>query len=142
MLSMGQAATEAGISKSTLSRAIKSGRLSANRTDQGGFLIDPAELFRVYPRNDATGDGNRTMAHHATGTETDETPALKAEIEGLRAQLTLMREQLDEQRNLMRDQIDDVKEQRDLWQRQAEAASLRMIPDQRRGLFSFFKKAG
>jgi hypothetical protein len=48
-LSLRQAATEAGTSKSTILRAINSGRLSASRTDDGGYAIDPSELFRVYP---------------------------------------------------------------------------------------------
>ena len=47
--SLRQAAQEAGTSKSTILRAIQSGRLSATRTDEGGYSIDPAELFRVYP---------------------------------------------------------------------------------------------
>jgi hypothetical protein len=47
-LSLRQAAIEAGTSKSTILRAIQSGRLSATRTDDGGWKIDPAELFRVY----------------------------------------------------------------------------------------------
>ena len=48
--SLGQAARETGLDKLTLSRAIKSGRLSAQRKDgNGGYEIDPAELFRVFP---------------------------------------------------------------------------------------------
>jgi len=47
--SLGQAAKETGLDKSTISRAIKSGRLSAQRKDNGGgYEIDPAELFRVF----------------------------------------------------------------------------------------------
>jgi hypothetical protein len=47
-LSLRQAAIEAGTSKSTILRAIQAGRLSATRTDDGGYAIQPAELFRVY----------------------------------------------------------------------------------------------
>jgi hypothetical protein len=47
-LSLGQAAKETGLDKSTISRAIKSGRLSAYRKESGGYEIDPAELFRVF----------------------------------------------------------------------------------------------
>ena len=47
-LSLGQAAKETGMDKSTLSRAIKSGKLSATRQENGGYAIDPAELFRVF----------------------------------------------------------------------------------------------
>ncbi len=48
--SLGQAARETGLDKSTLSRAIKSGRLSAQRKNgNSGYEIDSAELFRVFP---------------------------------------------------------------------------------------------
>jgi len=47
-LSLGQAAKETGMDKSTISRAIKSGKLSATRKENGGYAIDPAELFRVF----------------------------------------------------------------------------------------------
>jgi len=48
-LTLGQAAKEAGISKPSLSVAIKKGRLSALKNESGTYEIDPAELFRVYP---------------------------------------------------------------------------------------------
>ena len=47
-LSLGQAAKETGMDESTISRAIKSGKLSATRKENGGYEIDPAELFRVF----------------------------------------------------------------------------------------------
>ena len=49
-LSLGQAARETGKSKSLISNALKTGRLSGVRTGTGGWEIDPAELFRVFPR--------------------------------------------------------------------------------------------
>jgi excisionase family DNA binding protein len=48
-LSLREAAQQAGTSKSTILRAVKAGRLSATRDDDGGYRIDPAELHRVYP---------------------------------------------------------------------------------------------
>jgi hypothetical protein len=48
MLSLQQAANQSGVAKSTIFRAIKSGKLSATRNDDGTFAIDPAELFRVF----------------------------------------------------------------------------------------------
>lgn len=48
-LTLGQAAKKAGISKPSLSAAIKKGRLSAYKNESGTYEIDPAELFRVYP---------------------------------------------------------------------------------------------
>jgi hypothetical protein len=47
-LSLGEAAEKAGTSKADIWRAIREGGLSAQRTDDGGFAIDPAELFRVF----------------------------------------------------------------------------------------------
>jgi hypothetical protein len=49
--SLGQAAKACGRSKTTIHRAITSGRLSASRTEAGGYSIDPAELDRVFPLN-------------------------------------------------------------------------------------------
>jgi len=47
-LTLGEAARQVTVTKSTLHRAIHDGRLSANRDDQGHYQIDPAELFRVF----------------------------------------------------------------------------------------------
>ena len=49
-LSLGEAAEKVGTSKVDVWRAIREGRLSAQRTDNGGFAIDPAELFRISRR--------------------------------------------------------------------------------------------
>lgn len=69
-LSLSQAARLTGRSKSTIGRAIKSGRLSATRNQDGTFGINPAELLRAFPRNepepspsrpaDGPGDGEGT----------------------------------------------------------------------------------
>jgi len=47
-LTLGQASKETGLHKTTISRAVEDGRLSANRNQQGHYQIDPAELFRVF----------------------------------------------------------------------------------------------
>lgn len=47
-LTLGEAARLIDKSKSTLTRAIKGGRLSAQRCEDGSYAIDPAELSRVY----------------------------------------------------------------------------------------------
>ena len=49
MLSLSEAAKTAGVSKSTIWRACKAGRVSFKRTDTGEFQIDAAELHRVFP---------------------------------------------------------------------------------------------
>jgi excisionase family DNA binding protein len=60
-LSLREAAKEANVSKSTILRAVRNGRLSATRTEYGGYSIDSGQLFRVYePRG-------RKMKVFATG---------------------------------------------------------------------------
>tara|TARA_R100001530_G_scaffold131436_1_gene103098 strand:+ start:1402 stop:1752 length:351 start_codon:yes stop_codon:yes gene_type:complete len=48
-LSAKQAAKETGKSTSTITRAIKTGKLSAVKKASGGYEIAPSELFRVFP---------------------------------------------------------------------------------------------
>jgi excisionase family DNA binding protein len=48
LLSATQAAKAVGKSVPTITRAIKSGKLSAAKLDGGGYEIDPSELFRVW----------------------------------------------------------------------------------------------
>ena len=48
-LTLGTASQATGRAKSTILRAIKSGRISATRAETGEWSIDPAELFRVFP---------------------------------------------------------------------------------------------
>jgi len=55
---LGQAAKASGKSKATIRRAVRAGRLSAARTESGGWLIEVAELHRVYPPR-VSGDGVR-----------------------------------------------------------------------------------
>ncbi len=50
-LSLSAAARATGHSKSTIGRAIKSGKLSARRNDAGGYLIDASELGRAFDWN-------------------------------------------------------------------------------------------
>lgn len=132
MLTLGEAAKHTGVSKSTISRSVKAGRISASIDAFGVYRIDPAELFRVYPAKQSNSSETGSVTHHATPVETPadtgETPAaLRAEIEGLKAQLALMREHAD-----------DLKAQRDGWQKQA---SQLLIENQRskKGLFSIFR---
>ena len=58
MLNLSDAAKVSGQSKSTIWRAVNSGRLSATRTYTGDYQIDPAELHRFSLRTgEAVPDG-------------------------------------------------------------------------------------
>lgn len=83
--SLGTAAKAAGISKTTIHRAIKSGKLSAIRHEDGSYEIDPAELHRVYPPGS---QGNSSSNHDLEQTETlNETGVLRREVELLRERM-------------------------------------------------------
>ena len=49
-LSANKAAEAAHVAKTTLLDALKSGELSATKNSKGHWEIDPAELFRVFPK--------------------------------------------------------------------------------------------
>lgn len=112
-LSASQAATQTGKSIPTITRAIKSGKLTATKLDSGGYEIDAAELFRVFPAVTA----NSNVTPDALGRETpNPDKALEVEVK-------LLREQLDRERELN----DDLAKDRDHWRQQATA----LLTDQR-----------
>ena len=88
-LSLREAANQVNVSKSTILRAVRSGRMSAARTEDGGYSIDPAELFRVYqPKSNGNGADNpeRDSTHRE----------LEVQIVGLKEQRDLLLAQLED----------------------------------------------
>ncbi|TDT43643.1 hypothetical protein CLV90_2765 [Maribacter spongiicola] len=69
-LSLGQAAKATGKSKSTISKALNSGKISYVSKDSSGFKIDPAELFRVYPKNEKRNSKGEPLETPKANTET------------------------------------------------------------------------
>jgi excisionase family DNA binding protein len=110
-LSLRDAAEQAGVGKSTVWRAIKSGRMSAARTEDGGFAIDPAELFRVFQPGHAAQrpEGQDTTAIPATDAM-DET-ALKQALAVADANVQALRELLAE----VKASRDELRADRDDW---------------------------
>ena len=98
MVSLGQAARLAGVGKTTMTRAIKAGKLSANRLEDGSYQIDVSELSRAYKIRvetpETTPETGFTVHHETVSPRplaTAETPdvtgrlaALDAEVKGLR----------------------------------------------------------
>lgn len=121
-IGMGEAAKLTGVSKSTLTRAVKAGKLSVGRDDSGAYRIAVAELERVYPIRTHQGE-RRTMAHHAPerdegdeagGASSD--AVLHEQVAALQAQLDMMRDRLEDAHG----ERDDAREQRDAWQGEAD----------------------
>ena len=107
---LGTAAHAAGVSKSTLRRAIEKGRLSATRHEDGSYEIDPAELARVFPRHSAD---TTEMARYNTASDTG----------GLQREVALLREVVED----LRRRLDASEEER----RQAQARLTALLTDQR-----------
>ena len=124
IFTLGEAAKATGRSKSTISKAIDNGRLSVMSKEGGSYQIAAAELFRVFPPNEANGvekpDGERL--------ETPETEranrGLEIEIAALKDRLALIETMHDRERRLLSDRIDELREDRDAWKGQAERATL------------------
>jgi len=100
--SLTAAATEVGKSKPTISKAIKTGRLSAKRVGQG-YAIDAAELFRVYPKAPKNKPAKETASSNAVNLLELETKMLREQLERERAQLEREREQLERERETVDD---------------------------------------
>lgn len=128
MLTLGQAAKLTGTSKTTITRAIKAGRMSATRRDDGGYSIDPAELARVYTLTPATPETVTTagdVVHRATDQRDPAAPPVTppdvaARLAAVEAELRGLRELADE-----------LRRSRDQWQEQAARAT-NALTDQRR----------
>jgi hypothetical protein len=126
MLSLSEAATAAGIAKSTIWRAVKAGRISATRTEMGTYQVDAAELFRVFPATPKHGDMKQAAIEFVPGAA-----ALEAQISALKEVSSLLKEQLE-----------DTRKDRDAWRTQAES-NQRLLVDarpRRRGFFGWQAK--
>src|SRR4051812_8263839 len=113
MLNLREAAEMAGTSKSSIFRAIKSGRISATRTDQGEFRVDPAEVARVYAKDSVSLRGRRASVDQGEpgerGDVANRNAALEGEVKALSTEVRLLRELAD-----------NFRAERDKWQQQAE----------------------
>jgi hypothetical protein len=118
---LGQAAKAVGMSKTSILRSIKAGRISAGRDELGQWAIEPCELHRVYPPlTEDTDTGNGTGERAVTGGETALAEA--------HARAALAEARLSDFKSM----LDDVREQRDRWQQQADRLAALAITDQRK----------
>jgi hypothetical protein len=96
MYSLGEAAKAAGRAKSTILRDIRRGKLSAARTETGGYQIEPAELARAYPLE-------RSIQRSSNGASNDSQPGpATVEVDRLLDQISDLRETIRD----LRDRLD------------------------------------
>jgi excisionase family DNA binding protein len=118
---VGEAAQVVGLTRQAIVKAIKSGRLSASRSEGGRWAIDPAELSRVYE-----------VARQPT------TTSLRSLSPAAPVNESLLRAELDKWRLLATEReetIRDLRQQRDRAQAALDAAEARLdrllLTDQR-----------
>lgn len=107
-LSANKAAKEAGIAKKTLLEALTSGRLTADKNDKGHWQIDPAELFRVFPKT-GVGEGSKTVSHPPQ--EINENNALSVEVRMLREKMASDEVKSEREREKLVDDIENLRNQ-------------------------------
>jgi hypothetical protein len=106
------AAAATGLSKTTIFRAIKSGKISGSKDVNGQWEVEPAELHRVYPP-------------FAEGAECTDAPQHHASVHATAAvELELKLAVLEERVIYLRDALDEMRGQRNAWQTQAERLAL------------------
>ena len=116
LFTLSQAAKEARISKSTLSKALARGRMTALRREDGSFQIEASELFRVFPRKpEELGD---------TG-EQDEQPERVQQPRGaeagvLRERLNAAQDRLNDAQDRLRQEREERERERATWERERE----------------------
>ena len=101
--SLTAAAREVGKSKPTISKAIKTGRLTAKRAGQG-YEIDAAELFRVYPKATQSEPAKETTSTQAVNLLELEAKMLREQLERERETVDDLRTRLTRAENLLTDQ--------------------------------------
>ena len=116
-LSLNEASKLSGRAKSTLSKALKNGKLSYVSKDEktGAYKIDPAELLRVFPETPNSSNSDRKETHG----KPHENSALETELKALR----------QEKITSLENQIEELKTERDEWRKQAQQLALQPPAD-------------
>lgn len=133
-VSMTKGAQLVGLSKGTLSKALKSGRLSYAEKTDNGYLIDTSELFRVFPPKQSETPLERAIETPFGNTETP------METVGLRREIELLREQIKDRDGV----VDDLRNRLDRSEDERREAQARVIgllagpepTESKRGFFS------
>lgn len=107
-----RAADACGVNKSTILRAVKSGRISGSKDDAGVWHVEAVELHRVFPPVEAS---SAAVPQHAS------TDALVAELRAV---------------------IADLRQDRDAWRAQAERLALPVPPKSGQTWWQWLRSTG
>ena len=108
---LGEAAKRANVSKPTLSKAVKTGRITAEKQPDGSYRIQPVELFRVYPpATHETRSSRSDIVTHETG---NDNRLLTEQLTHLGERLAMLTVERDRERNTLTDEIADLRRRLD-----------------------------
>jgi len=110
---LNDAAKATGKSKTTIHRALKSGKVSATKMDSGAYAIEPAELHRVFPPVPTERNAERSIRNE------EEHP--RNDLGTLRIRLEFTEKERERERQQLEETIADLREDRDRWRQQATA---------------------
>ena len=113
-----RAAELTGRSKSTIQRAMNSGKLSFEIDANDRRIIDVSELDRVFgllPQNGESASSGASSQETTSQAELQRAADM-LEIERLKMRVRALEDQLD----ITREQLEDMRSQRDLWQKQSQ----------------------
>jgi predicted RNase H-like nuclease (RuvC/YqgF family) len=135
--SLKQAATASGKSKPTILRAIQSGKISAEKDEQGEWQIEPAELHRVYPPVTERTASDETAWNDTQQADSPfETVLLRAEVEQMRERFSSLEIDRDRERREASDTITDLRrrlDQSEQERRDVNRQLTALLTDQRPG---------
>ena len=132
-LTLGEASRQSGFAKSSLSKAIGNGRLSAVRLESGTFAIDETELARFVEANAPPVRLGRveTLPSVQPGTALDELVAARVRADVAEKMLVVLQHQLAEmtaQRDrwevVLQARLTEVTAQRDRWEQRFDQLKL------------------
>ena len=109
---LSQAAEATGKNKTTIQRAIKSGKISAQKDDNGAYKIDPSELHRVFPIKTAQQAKSNNTQHDAIPRNINHLEQLL----NLEKELAVMQERnrgLESERDLLQSTVQDLRKRLD-----------------------------
>jgi hypothetical protein len=125
LMTITQAGEATGKSKATILRAIQAHRISAAKDDvTGAWLIDPAELHRVFPP--AAIDAGEAV--QGQGSQGAPDSVMRLELAMMQQRLEELRQERERERADKDAVIADLREDRDRWRTQAEKL---LLTDQR-----------
>lgn len=111
----GEAAKAVGKNIATITRAIKSGKISASKDESGAWRIDPSELHRVFPPI-AQELHKQQMQENATPAQ-EPYPSNDAHLQ---EELSTLRERVRSQDQLLADRADQIADLRARLDREGE----------------------